>query len=296
MDNLDFVAIANGLEVSFRVLTKVPAKAIFDWDFGDDKGSVYDVKQPTYTYEKSGFYTVALNITNSEGLNLNATKIVIVNTESKTTLTDSIYNLINYYIPSEISDGMSSEEKAMYITKWQLYIQPLVNHIIPLDKYNDELMYEALENQLIMELAAWDYLNVKLLNLLTSTGEYLSQLTSIKEQVGDGSSKPEQARGDRIKQITTGPTEVQYYDTLADATSSLWKTFSQAMQPGGIIDELRKNLCMLAGRLEIYLPFCDQASHVVVPRVVDRRRPGLIDGPNPRFPVKRNGRTLIRKR
>lgn len=27
MDNLDFVAIANGLEVSFRVLTKVPAKA-----------------------------------------------------------------------------------------------------------------------------------------------------------------------------------------------------------------------------------------------------------------------------
>ena len=254
MDNLDFVAIANGLEVSFRVLTKVPAKAIFDWDFGDDKGSVYDVKQPTYTYEKSGFYTVALNITNSEGLNLNATKIVIVNTESKTTLTDSIYNLINYYIPSEISDGMSSEEKAMYITKWQLYIQPLVNHIIPLDKYNDELMYEALENQLIMELAAWDYLNVKLLNLLTSTGEYLSQLTS------------------------------------------LWKTFSQAMQPGGIIDELRKNLCMLAGRLEIYLPFCDQASHVVVPRVVDRRRPGLIDGPNPSSPVKRNGRTLIRKR
>ena len=57
-------------------------------------------------------------------------------------------------------------------------------------------MYEALENQLIMELAAWDYLNVKLLNLLTSTGEYLSQLTSTKEQVGEGSSKPEQARGD----------------------------------------------------------------------------------------------------
>ena len=53
---------------------------------------------------------------------------------------------------------------------------------------------------------------------------------------------------------------------------------------------------MLAGRLEIYLPFCDPSSHVVVPRVVDRRRPGLIDGPNPSSPVKRNGRTLIRKR
>lgn len=184
MENLDFVATTNGLEVSFRVLSKVPAKAIFDWDFGDDKGSAYDVKQPTYTYEKSGFYTVALNITNSDGLNLSATKLVIVNTEAVTTLTDSIYNLINYFIPSEISDGMTIEEKEMYITKWQLYIQPLVNHCIPLDKYNDELMYEALENQLIMELAAWDYLNVKLLNLLTSTGEYLSQLTSTKEQEG----------------------------------------------------------------------------------------------------------------
>lgn len=76
-----------------------------------------------------------------------------------------------------------------------------------------------------MELAAWDFLNVKILNLLTSTSEYLSQLTSTKEQTGDGTSKPELARGDRIKQITTGPTEVQYYDTLADATSSLWKHF-----------------------------------------------------------------------
>ena len=296
MENLDFVATTNGLEVSFRVLSEVPAKAIFDWDFGDDKGSAYDVKQPTYTYEKSGFYTVALNITDSDGLNLSATKHIIVNTEAVTTLTDSIYNLINYFIPSEISDGMTMKEKEMYITKWQLYIQPLVNHCIPLDKYNDELMYEALENQLIMELAAWDYLNVKLLNLLTSTGEYLSQLTSTKEQEGDGSSKPELTRGDRIKQITTGPTEVQYYDMLSDSTSSLWKTFSQALQPGGVIDELKQRLCMLATRLEIYLPFCNPVNKLVVPRVVDRRRPGILDGPNPSVPVKRNGRTLIKKR
>lgn len=147
-----------------------------------------------------------------------------------------------------------------------------------------------------MELAAWDYLNVKLLNLLTSTGEYLSQLTSTKEQAGDGSSKPELTRGDRIKQITTGPTEVQYYDMLSDSTSSLWKTFSQALQPGGVIDELKQRLCMLATRLEIYLPFCTPVNKLVVPRVVDRRRPGILDGPNPSVPVKRNGRTLIKKR
>ena len=190
---------------------------------------------------------------------------------------------------------MTREDKSIYITKWQYYIGPLVNHLIPADKYTDELWYEALENQLIMELAAWDFLNVKILNLLTSTSEYLSQLTSTKEQNGDGTSKPELARGDRIKQITTGPTEVQYYDTLADATSSLWKTLSQAMQPGGLIDELRKNLCMLASRLEIYLPFCDEVFRTVVPKVVNRRQPGVLDGPNPSAPVKGGKKSILTK-
>ena len=106
---------------------------------------------------------------------------------------------------------------------------------------------------------------------------------------------PELARGDRIKQITTGPTEVQYYDTLADATSSLWKTLSQAMQPGGLIDELRKNLCMLASRLEIYLPFCDEVFRTVVPKVVNRRQPGVLDGPNPSAPVKGGKKSILTK-
>ena len=41
--NLDFTYVTSGLEVSFRVLTKVPAKSIFDWDFGDDKGEVFNL-------------------------------------------------------------------------------------------------------------------------------------------------------------------------------------------------------------------------------------------------------------
>lgn len=285
MKNLDFVFTTNGLEVSFRVLTKVPANSPFDWDFGDDNGSISGVKQPTYTYENSGFYPVTLKITNTDGLDLSVTKTVAVNIKAQTTLSDSIYNIINHYIPSELSLSMSSEEKALYITKWQLYIQPLVNHEIPLDKYKDELMYEALENQLIVELSAWDYLNVKLLNLLTITGEYLTKVTSTKEPE-DGDFDTESVHSERIKQITTGPTEVHYYDTLANS-SELFEKLSQAMKPGGIIDELRKNLCMLAERLEIYLPFCNQISTVVVPRVTNRRRAGVISGPNPGFLVKR---------
>ena len=249
----------NGLSVSFRDLsTGVPDGSTYHWDFGDFKGS--EERNITHEYESSGFYIVTLKITapavGEEEPQVGEKQLRLgISDMSKTQLSDSIYNLINSYIPESLLPYLSDIDKQAYIEKWQLYIQPLVNHCIPLDKYNDELMYEALENQLIMELAAWDYLNVKLLNLLMSTGEYLSQLTSTKEQAGDGSSKPELTRGDRIKQITTGPTEVQYYDMLSDSTSSLWKTFSQALQPGGVIDELKQRLCMLATRLEIYLPF-----------------------------------------
>lgn len=295
--HLDFIYVTSGLEVSFRVISKVPAKSIFDWDFGDDKGEVFNAgRHVSYSYETPGFYTVTLRVTNSSGLDLVVEKTLVVCDYGHTTLSDTIYNLIDYYIPSEINQTMSREEKSIYITKWQYYIGPLVNHPVPPDKYTDELWYEALENQLIMELAAWDFLNVKILNLLTSTSEYLSQLTSTKEQSGDGTSKPELARGDRIKQITTGPTEVQYYDQLVESASSLWKTLSQAMQPGGLIDELRKNLCTLASRLEIYLPFCDSVSRVVVPKVVNRREPTPLGGPNPSIPVKKPGKTLLTKR
>ena len=69
--NLDFTYVTSGLEVSFRVLTKVPAKSIFDWDFGDDKGEVFNGgRHQSYSYEKSGFYDVTLHVTNSDGFDL----------------------------------------------------------------------------------------------------------------------------------------------------------------------------------------------------------------------------------
>lgn len=207
--NLDFTYVTSGLEVSFRVLTKVPAKSIFDWDFGDDKGEVFNGgRHQSYSYEKSGFYDVTLHVTNSDGLDLTCTRTVVVCNYGHTTLQDTIYNLIDRYIPKELHESMTIEDKTAYITKWQLYIFPLVNHTIPPDKYNDELWYEGLENQLIMELAVWDYLNIQIQNILLVAGNSFREIIST-ESTGpdqDGDSPGEHARGDRIKQITTGPT------------------------------------------------------------------------------------------
>lgn len=289
--DLDFVYTTQGLEVSFRVVTKVPPKSIFEWDFGDDKGYVYNKKVPTYTYEKPGFYSVTLTVTNSSGLNESKVKTVIVTDQAKTHLQGSIYDLIDYYIPTEFNQDMTWEDKELYINKWQLYIQPLVNHEVPIEKYNNELYYEGLENQLIMELAAWDYLNVRIMNVLITANEYVSGVISVKKTSPGETEEDEEesstARGDRIKSIKTGPTEVEYYDTLSESGSSLFTAFTNALKPGGIIDELRKNLCTLASRLEIFLPFCENYQPIIPPRVRHLKRPGPFDVPNPKAVLNR---------
>ena len=138
-----------------------------------------------------------------------------------------------------------------------------------------------------MELAVWDFLNMQIMSLLTGTGQYIDSLTYQSSNThGDGDEEEpagdEQATAGRVKRIQTGPTEVEYFDELSDSLSTLYKAYSEALKPNGIIDVLRQNLCNLASRLRIFLPMCDNSyKPVSVPRVVNRRHPRGIDGPNP---------------
>ena len=261
-----------------------------DWDFGDSTQE-YNQRNVTHTYKESGFYTVTVSYTDSKkGKTYNYAQTIVVNIDAQTSLTGSIYDLIDFYIPAEMRLNMSLQEKQMYINKWQLYIHPLVNHCIPRKDYNNELCYEGLENQLIMELAVYDYLTTQLQNILARTGRYLENVTGLSEKETDAIGN---SRGDRVKQITTGPTEVQFYDTITDSIISLYSTYYKALQPGGIIDTIRKNLCMLAERLEIFIPFCQHHRTVVTPKVVNRRNPGKLGGPNPIFPINGGENTII---
>ena len=287
MKDLDFLCKVDGLKVTFQVLSPIPANAVVSWNFGDGN-DVYNQPRVTHEYAEIGIYPIDLTVeTSDDGTYGKGARVLMLSTITKTHLSDSIYNLINDFIPHEISDGMTSSQKSVFINKWQLYIQPLVNRPrgkeIPIEEYNNELYYEGLENQLIMELAAWDYLNVTITNLLTGSGEYIRQIAS-KSSTEDDESY-ENTRGDRVKRITTGPTEIEYYDTLTDSISSLFKAYTDALKPGGVMDELRKNLCMLASRLEIFLPFCTPEYHITIPKVVNRRNPGPLGGPNPTAPL-----------
>ena len=279
--NLAFVYVTKGLQVSFRIISKVPSGVTTSWDFGDFKESSSNDRSPSYTYETAGFYTVTLRVTIGEETIEQSQLVMVSEDENITThLSDSIYNLIDNYIPKELGN-MSMDQKVTYITKWQLYLGPLVNHEILPDKYQDELAYEGLENQLVMELAAWEYLNVQITALLARTNDFFSKFQSQPE----GSNSEEEDNNTRIKKITTGPTEVEYFDRYSDSIASWWKYYIQALQPGGIIDELRVNLCTLAQRLDIYLPFCDKVRTSVVPKVVNHRKAGTLGGPNPIAPL-----------
>lgn len=286
--NLAFVYVTKGLQVSFRIISKVPSGVTTSWDFGDFKESSSNDRSPSYTYETAGFYTVTLRVTIGEETIEQSQLVMVSEDENITThLSDSIYNLIDNYIPKELGN-MSMDQKVTYITKWQLYLGPLVNHEISPDKYQDELAYEGLENQLVMELAAWEYLNVQITALLARTNDFFSKFQSQPES---STNSEEEDSSTRIKKITTGPTEVEYFDKYSDSIASWWKYYMQALQPGGIIDELRVNLCTIAQRLDIYLPFCDSAkiNTSIVPRVVNHRKAGPLGGPNPTSLVKKGG-------
>lgn len=280
---LDFLIKTKGLEVSVSTLTKVPADLVPVWDFGVDNSQVSDGTTATYTYETSGRYLITLNLENAQQEVVETvSKSVMVSEYARTQLTDSIYNLIDNFIPEDLRILFEPGDKAAFITKWQLYIQPLVNHCIPLDEYNNESYYEGLENQLVMELAAYDFLFIRIENMLMQTAAQLERYnTDIEVTEGEGSG----GNRDRIKQITTGPTEVQYYDTITESISALFKAYAQATNPGGVLDNLRQNLCMLASRLDIIIPFCTNPRRIVVPRVVNHRHAGILGGPNPGSPI-----------
>lgn len=274
---VDFIFNTVGLKSNFINLSyEVPDEYTYSWDFGD--GETSTELNPTHEYQKMGFYRVSMSIVDSNNRPVEkVTKTVLISDKVKTHLSNSIYVLINTYIPYSIFGKVPSSIKQQFIEKWQLYIQPLVNHEIPVEDFNNELYYEALENQLIMELAAYDYMILNIQNVINATSQTIIKDNS---QSSGSSSDTSSASGGSIKKIVTGPTEVEYFNDT-ESEKDFISNITKATQPGGFIDILKQNLCMLAGRLDIYLPICENQTRVVVPRVVNRRKPRLLDGPDP---------------
>ena len=274
---VDFNYATVGLKVTFENLsTGVPSDYTYHWDFGDNTQST--LNNPTHEFDKPGFYKVILVVKDPASNTVGSSEQrVPVTDKAKTHLSGSIYQLIDTYIPENIFGVVTTSTKRQFIEKWQLYLQPLVNHCIPLQEYNNEMYYEALENQLIMELAAYDFMSVQVANMVKAQAQ--SILENNTTSSSGGSEPPDGYQGD-VKKIQTGPTQVEYFNPNEDE-SDLVSNIIKALGPGGLLDMMKENLCMLAGRLDIYLPICERPTRVVVPKAVNKRIKGPLSGPDP---------------
>lgn len=274
---VDFNYATVGLKVTFENLsTGVPSNYTYHWDFGDNTQST--LNNPTHEFDKPGFYKVTLLVKDPASNTVGSSEQrVPVTDKAKTHLSGSIYQLIDTYIPENIFGVVTTSTKRQFIEKWQLYLQPLVNHCIPLQEYNNEMYYEALENQLIMELAAYDFMSVQVANMVKAQAQ--SILENNTTSSSGGSEPPDGYQGD-VKKIQTGPTQVEYFNPNEDE-SDLASNIIKALGPGGLLDMMKENLCMLAGRLDIYLPICERPTRVVVPKAVNKRIKGPLSGPDP---------------
>lgn len=277
MLKVGFLFTRVGLEVTFRDISReVPVGSTYHWDFGDSNVAEGE-KNPVNTFDLPGFYLVTLTITvpplvvGDDPIPHTSRQVVGLTVTANTVLSDTIYNLIDGLVPAGFLDLANFEvSKRRYIEKWQLYLQPLVNHDIPVQDFNNEMNYEALENQLVMELAVYSWVSDIILSFLAT----LSSNTSTSS-VNDGGE---------IKHIVTGPSEVEFFSD----NDIKYKTLVAATKKDGVIEIIKQNLCMLSQRLDIYLPICSMVRPTnVIPEVGNRRSPGLLGGPNPTYPVKR---------
>lgn len=297
---VNFSFIKQGLSVQFRDLSnEVPAGAIYSWDFGDL--TVSSEQNPTHEYAREGFYKATLKISIDNPLESDVTSMsysIGVSQYTKTVSSEPLRDLINIYIPEILQPYLTNQDRQNLIEKWQLYLQPLVDRcnledLIPIEEYNNEFRYEALENQLIAELVAFDFFSINVANMLSSATSIISSDSSSSSDNSSGTEG--EAKNQKIKAIKTGPSEVEWYEGLSgDNASSLAKTITGAFQGGGLVDELVKKICMLADRLLIFLPLCDKVRRVTVPRVENRRKSTRLSGPNPGYPVNRFGHRLKR--
>lgn len=206
------------------------------WDFGD--GDTSTDENPSHTYSRRGFFVVSLTATNADGQSELFQLSVGVSDTGITPLPKSIYDMVLSYIPENVD--VSVGEIDGFIKKWQLYLQPLVENplVDPVNTF-DEFYWPPLVNQLIAELVALDLI-IQAVNIMISSSSSSTGGTS----------------GGSMKKVVTGPTQAEWHDPsgTTDSVNNLVKS-------GGALDTLIHQTCMLAKRVRIYLPICDDLRH-----------------------------------
>lgn len=230
------------------------------WDFGDGDTSID--KSPSHTYSDMGFFTVTLLATNSEGDSEPLTMVIGIG-DTEGFLNASIITLIEQYLPEALRGEVTMSEKVNLITKWQLYLQPLVVYPQKVEEEDthNEFKWPGLVNNLIALLAVYDLI-LMLFNRYLAAGALSS--------IGSGSSEEDGGNDQQIKSIETGPAKTEWYENRSSSEQFLdiGKILNQANKEGGILAAIRESICQQSSRLRIFLPICGQLEHNTIAPIV----------------------------
>lgn len=207
----------------------------WSWNFGDPLDPVPDPnlnvsieQNPTHTFSKAGKFKVTLTVTDDAGETATTFRYILVSTDI--ILPVSIEDLVKLKLPSGFP--YQPEQISTSIAIWQLYIQPLINspYVQFADVYN-ELAYPPIINALIGYLVAYEImLDYTQNSAMTAAGSGIDGAAGV------------------VKRIETGPSNAEFRDT-----SDYLKYLTA---PGGIMEQIKKQVCMLASRSRIAIAYC----------------------------------------
>lgn len=200
--------------------------ASWAWDFGDAGNAI--TQNPAHTYAAPGKYKVTLIVTDSDAGTLESVRYIMVDT--KPILPVTVEDLVKLKLPHNFP--YQPAQLSAIISTWQIYVQPLVNApgVAEGDAFT-ETAYPPVVNALIAYLAAYQIMI-----------DYVS--SAAVSAAGSGVGGEEGV----VKRIETGPTNAEVFNP-ADWLKLL-------AQPNGLMDQVRKQLCMLSLRTRIDVPYC----------------------------------------
>lgn len=252
----------------------------YQWDFGDSS-PIDTTKDPNHTYGSTGYFSVTLTATNTDGESSVTITIGIGDTTDALDL--SILEMVDLYLPAGDFITSSLQTKVALIGKWQIYLQPLVYYPKEVleENIHNENEWPGLVNNLIAQLVAFDILLMELSKLLVMAG-ILSQEEESEEEGGGEPTGTQQ-----IKTVKTGPAETEFYqDTVELNKSETIKNVASAMSAGvranGLIVELKNSICQQASYLDIQLSIiCGDGYDGYRKVVIGKRRWGHYKPPLP---------------
>ena len=266
MITANFSVIINLLAANFTD-TSIPENSTSPitswlWDFGDTNTS--NIQNPSHSYTAPGIYIVKLTV--GDGTRVaTTTKFLLIATTANSLLVP-IIEQVKCKLPGYNDDLCLLNT----IRKWQLSLQEAPTPAIADADVFDETKWPPLFNALIASLVVYELL-IELLNQYAVTGAALALQNGSSSSSSSSSSSI--SAEPVLKKLETGPSNAEWFNPLdknnTESGSKLLAAYFK--KDGGLMAEYKNQICILANRLDTYIPeICGCKAKPVLPIIIRR--------------------------